>query len=70
MDEGILIEIAGRRRKLEEQIESAQHWLMTIDTNSETMGEVNGTHAGLEICAEACRDDMNTLMEFIRKARA
>lgn len=66
MDEAILIEIAQRFRKLEELIEDARFWLMTIDCNSDGMEKINNVHIGLDVCAEACRDDMVAMQEAIR----
>ena len=66
MSEFDLIQISSRFRKLEELIEAARVWLMTIDCNSDGMEKINNVHIGLDICADACRDDMVTMQESIR----
>jgi len=98
MTEAILIEIAQRRRKLEEAIEAADLFLASFKEAAERKIEraeaahsagtisygtycerVNEPHADLlklsevrediERCAEACRDDMNAMADWIRIAK-
>ena len=67
MTEGILIEIAQRRRKLEDAIE-ALHPDTVMVAAEELFEDEQSPKSYLEECAEACRDDMNNLMDEVRKA--
>lgn len=98
MDEAILIEIAQRRRKLEDAIERADlnlaadhaecvrkieaaeydhgrnpNYMIYCERVNEPMADklaLETLREDLEDATEACRDDMNTLMEFARKVKA
>lgn len=93
MTEAILIEIAQRRRKLEEAIERADCFLSSseryhdrearncsqgdslhakqqFEKHSNASVDISDTRAALEHTAEACRDDMNAMQDYIRKAMA
>ena len=69
MTEAILIEIATRFRALEDALEEADLELVARQYNTETTAEENRIaelRGTVESRAESCRDDMNTMMEFIR----
>lgn len=99
MDEAILIDIAKRRRALEDACEAADLFLISFKERCERIiSKADAAHASGDITfgtycnrvnepeadlkkleevrgdidksLEACRDDMNRLMDEIRKAKA
>lgn len=65
MSEGELIEIAQRRRFLEDAIDALNPASDFVDDD---ICDDQTAQSYLTECAEACRDDMNRLMEEVRKA--
>ncbi len=73
MDEAILIEIAQRFRKLEDGIEAAdlQHARLISGTTYRSERElIQGMRDDIENALEACREDMVSMQEEIRKRSA
>ena len=71
MDEAILIEIATRFRKLEDAIEAAdlRHARLISGTTDRSEREViQNMRDDIEGSLEACRDDMVSMQEAIRRA--
>lgn len=69
MSEAELIEIAQRRRKLEEAIEQVSpfHTLALLNAATDEEKEhIQDLIDELEECAELCRDDMNRMADWIR----
>ena len=62
MEEAILIEISQRFRALEDAAENPEMW-------SRREEERMDARSCLEKAMEACRDDMNAMADYVRKAR-